>query len=144
MENRKWLRHDIPSWVEADDYWFVTLCCIERRRNSLATELVHKAIRESLLIYQDQGRLRVLEAVTMPDHLHLIAQFNAAHGMRGTVSNLKRYLARTHGIRWQEGFFDHRIRSHKAMRETLDYVRMNPVRAGLAKRPEDWPHRWSR
>jgi len=144
MGNRKWLRHDIPSWVEADDYWFITFRCVERGRNSLATGPAHEAIRESLLTYQGQGRLRVLEAVTMPDHLHLVAQFNLAQGMRGTVSNLKRYLSRTQGIRWQEGFFDHRIRSDKLLRETVDYARMNPVRAGLAKRPEDWPYRWSR
>jgi putative transposase len=97
---------------------------------------------EALQTHQAQGNLRLKVLVTMPDHLHFIAQINQAVGIRGPIGNIKRYLARRHSILWQRGFFDHRIRSDKLLRRTEHYVRMNPVRAGLVKNPEDWPYRW--
>jgi hypothetical protein len=39
---------------------------------------------------------------------------------------------------WQEGFFDHLLRSSESYGEKWEYVRMNPVRAGLCRQPEDW------
>jgi len=41
---------------------------------------------------------------------------------------------------WQEGFFDHLIRHDESHSEKWEYVRQNPVRAGLVKQPQDW--RW--
>ena len=41
---------------------------------------------------------------------------------------------------WQDGFFDHLLRSGESYAEKWNYVRMNPVRAGLVARPEDWPY----
>lgn len=43
------------------------------------------------------------------------------------------------GRAWQDGFFDHLLRSGESYSEKWNYVRMNPVRAGLVERPEDWP-----
>ena len=43
------------------------------------------------------------------------------------------------GRAWQDGFFDHLLRSGESYSEKWNYVRMNPVRARLVERPEDWP-----
>ncbi len=142
MPDRKWLRHKIPTWVEPGADWFVTLCCRHRGINSLANEAVHRAIIEALRLYESKGHLRVMCAVTMSDHVHIIARFDQARGIAGTIESLKRFLGRKHRIAWQDGFFDHRIRSDKLLRETIDYVRMNPVRAGLVKTADEWPYRW--
>jgi putative transposase len=40
---------------------------------------------------------------------------------------------------WQEGFFDHVLRSGESYAQKWSYVRMNPVRAGLTAAPEEWP-----
>jgi hypothetical protein len=40
---------------------------------------------------------------------------------------------------WQQGFFDHVVRNSESYSEKWEYVRQNPVRAGLCLRPEDWP-----
>jgi REP element-mobilizing transposase RayT len=37
-------------------------------------------------------------------------------------------------------FFDHIVRNQQDFEETLEYIRMNPVRRGLVKNPEDWPY----
>ena len=41
---------------------------------------------------------------------------------------------------WQLEFFDHVLRSAKSYSEKWDYVRENPVRAGLAVAAEHWPY----
>jgi putative transposase len=41
---------------------------------------------------------------------------------------------------WQEGFFDHLLRSQESYSQKWDYVRMNSVRAGLSGTPEAWPY----
>jgi putative transposase len=41
---------------------------------------------------------------------------------------------------WQEGFFDHVLRSSESYAQKWEYVRMNPVRAGLCAATEDWPY----
>jgi hypothetical protein len=38
-----------------------------------------------------------------------------------------------------EGFFDHLIRSSESYAEKWEYVRENPVRAGLVTSADDWP-----
>lgn len=42
---------------------------------------------------------------------------------------------------WQPSFYDFNIYSDKKLNEKLNYIHLNPVRAGLCTEPEDWP--WS-
>jgi len=41
---------------------------------------------------------------------------------------------------WQAKFFDHVIRNDKDLRENLDYIAMNPVRAGYVTQPCFYPY----
>jgi hypothetical protein len=41
---------------------------------------------------------------------------------------------------WQPAFFDHILRSDESYGEKWNYVRENPVRAGLVKSSVDWPY----
>lgn len=85
--------------------------------------------------------------VLMPDHLHLFAAFTEdAISLSAWVQSLKVKLAqalRAHGRGapyWQKDFFDHVLRSAESYAEKWEYVRQNPVRAGLVERAEDWPY----
>jgi len=40
---------------------------------------------------------------------------------------------------WQRGFFHHVIRNTESYAQKWEYVRENPVRAGLVERAEQWP-----
>ncbi len=40
---------------------------------------------------------------------------------------------------WQARFFDHLLRTPESHSEKWEYIRNNPVRAGLVKQPDDWP-----
>ena len=41
---------------------------------------------------------------------------------------------------WQAGFFDHLLRSSESYAEKWEYVRQNPVRAGLVAHWDDWSY----
>ncbi len=43
------------------------------------------------------------------------------------------------GAVWQEEFFDHVLRSTESYSQKWDYVKKNPVRAGLVANASDWP-----
>ena len=48
---------------------------------------------------------------------------------------------RESALLWQPRFFGRAVRTMKEYYEKVEYIHLNPVRAGLAKRAEDWP--WS-
>jgi putative transposase len=39
---------------------------------------------------------------------------------------------------WQSNFFDHVLRSSDSYSEKWEYVRNNPVQAGLVEHPDNW------
>ena len=45
------------------------------------------------------------------------------------------------GVLLQGRFFDRALRTVKEYNEKVEYIHLNPVTAGLVKRPEDW--KWS-
>ena len=70
----------------------------------------------------------------------MIVSFNREHRSIGeVVSAWKRYTATKYKITWQQGFFEHRLRRYEGAREKADYILQNPVRAGLARGPQEWP-----
>ena len=82
--------------------------------------------------------------VVMPDHLHLFA---APHDLRFTVEQWLQYWksqfskAHSHEAwRWQAHAFHRRLRREESYTEKWNYVRENPVRAGLVTDPETWPY----
>jgi hypothetical protein len=89
--------------------------------------------------YEGVGRWFLWLMLIMPDHVHLIATFDLSRGIRSTVAGWKRFHAGRSNIRWQPGFFEHRLRNDAEFVEKAHYVRMNPVRKGLVASPEAWP-----
>ncbi len=78
----------------------------------------------------------------MPDHLHALVSFPQHTEMGAVIAEWKKFAARSWNLRWQEGFFDHRLRSDESARQKEEYIRQNPVRAGVVDKPEDWPYVW--
>jgi len=83
--------------------------------------------------------------VIMPDHLHLFVALPNDLDLGRWVGTLKRTLARalprSHSLDpiWQRGFFDHVLRSDESYAQKWQYVRENPIRAGLVSNAGDWP-----
>lgn len=43
------------------------------------------------------------------------------------------------GTLWQTDFWDTQLRHHERYEVKWEYVRQNPVRAGLVKQADEWP-----
>ena len=142
LPDRKTLPHGLPSWVNPHDRWFITICCRRPCTTPLTNDEVSATIRASFAHLQKTGRLYLRLCTLMPDHLHVIASWNHQYAMRHEVAQLKKWWARELGIQWQRDFFDHRLRSEAEFEAKAHYVRMNPVRAGLVSRPEEWRYTW--
>jgi len=80
--------------------------------------------------------------VIMPDHIHLFVRAGRGFTLSSWIGGLKRALSVTleSPKLWQPGFFDHILRGDESYGEKWNYVRENPVRAGLVKSSGDWPY----
>lgn len=83
----------------------------------------------------------------MPDHLHLfVAHDDEIICLSNWMKSLKNSVSKTlreqrePSPHWQKGFFDQVMRGGESYSQKWDYVRNNPVRAGLVARHEDWPY----
>ncbi len=128
--------------------YFVT-ACTHGRRDLLANPQAHAAFQSFCQRASSQG-VAVGSYVLMPDHFHLFVKFApGALALSAWIKSLKNSLSKTFSAaghlppHWQKGFFDHIMRSAGSYSEKWHYVHANPVRAGLAKQPEDWPYRGS-
>ena len=123
--------------------YFVT-CCTHRRRKILAYKRTHSAFIEFARRASDFN-ITVGRYVIMPDHVHLFVCGDDQFHLGRWISALKQALTRANdwsnsGQIWQEGFFDHILRSDESMSEKWEYIVQNPVRAALVKQQEDWPY----
>jgi putative transposase len=136
---RRRLPHVLPPWVSSDSRYSLTLCTAPRRRDQLCNPAVAGVLKESLGAYQDMGRLRLHVLVLMPDHLHLLATIPPTTNIQRTIVNWKRFVSRNVAVRWQQDFFEHRLRSDEHFGAKRQYLRQNPVRAGLVQDADEWP-----
>jgi putative transposase len=125
-------------------FYFVTFNTHERLR-LLARSEIHDVFR-SFCARAHERDVAVGRYVIMPDHIHLFVALpptgiTLSRWIKSLRSVLGKELLRLgfQKPRWQEGFFDHLLRSSESYGEKWEYVRMNPVRAGLCSEPEDWP-----
>ena len=124
--------------------FFVTVCTLHRR-NIPSLEAAHDALLSYGLRGTQQFNVALGRYVIMPDHLHLFVRGDASFVLATWVKGLKRAILKGSSTKpqasfWQPGFFDHLLRSDESYAQKWEYVRQNPVRAGLVKLAEDWPY----
>jgi REP element-mobilizing transposase RayT len=142
MPHRRHLYHVAPSWVGSGEAYFITICCASRHENQLATKETFAVLAKALEHYIAAGKIWAHLFLAMPDHLHALFSFPPAERMDAVIRSWKRFVAKEAGVKWQHGFFDHRLRRNESFQEKARYVRMNPVRAGLVEQPEMWTYVW--
>jgi hypothetical protein len=137
------LRHEAPHWVRDDAVFHIRIrCAPEQGTPLIAPELAHPLL-DSVGYYEAKGRWWVDLFLLMPDHLHALLAFGPDQSMSELIRDWKRYHARAHGVRWQDGYFDHRLRDHDGQwRDKHHYILRNPVVKGLCAAPEDWPWKY--
>jgi putative transposase len=126
-----WTVRDGPTVV------FITACTAQRT-GWLATDRVHAVFLEAL---RSADSWKVGRYVLMPDHLHLLCAPARTISLSRWVNYWKWLISRSHEeARWQDNFWDHRVRSRESFEKFDRYIRDNPVRAGLVSLSELWPY----
>ena len=103
----------------------------------------------------DNGKTLQMHAVViMRDHVHLL--FTALRdtdgwtfslpeilrAIKGSSARSINKLSRRTGPVWQDESFDHVLRGEESLSETIEYIRQNPARKGLVRKPEDYQWLW--
>jgi putative transposase len=120
--------------------YFVTFNT-DRRQKLLANARVHSRLIELAKLGEQRG-IALGRYVIMPDHVHLFVRGGIDFVLIQWTRMLKRRLSKAISAsapHWQKGFFDHLIRHSESYLEKWEYVRQNPVRAGLVNDPDKWP-----
>ena len=155
-------RRRLPHLQKADADLFITFCTGGRRvLVGEARDLVMaQCLREGgILPFEAEAasakllpRVHLHAVVVMPDHTHLLLKpLRDANGwpfplvdilqcFKGATAHRINKLLHTSGPVWEEESFDHVLRSDEGRKSKCEYIRQNPVAAGLVRRPEDY--RW--
>ncbi len=145
MSEKPFLRRLDTVWVERPIYFITT--CTDKRRKILAAAEVHEILVEVWREAQMRYRWSVGRYVVMPDHVHFFCASEAdGTSLSMFVGKWKewtaKYGARRLGLAsrlWLTRFFDHVLRTAESYSAKWEYVRENPVRAGLVQHADDWP-----
>lgn len=109
---------------------------------------VASVVQSSILRGADElHHYQLLGYVVMPNHVHLLIEPRLSleritRGLKGaSARDANRILKRPGLAFWQNESFDHWVRTPAEGEKICRYIENNPVKAGLATRPENWP--WS-
>ena len=122
---------------------------------------------DSMNYYRHKLHFLLMGYVIMPDHLHFLVWPQGTSDLSGIMRDYKKFTA-TRVIRqveveqrtdwmaaikeagettgrsehklWQDDYFDTLVFSPRVLREKLNYIHRNPVRAGLVESPEQYPY----
>ena len=146
MPQRQHLQRLTRIWAKNPIY-FLTVCTAQRRmvlRTQHAANILVSAWHSASDLYG----WAVGRYVVMPDHVHFFAQpWSDAKSLSDFMRDWKKWTARRLADAaiasppiWQAEFFDHVLRSANSYSEKWEYVRENPVRAGLVAEADQWPY----
>jgi putative transposase len=140
---------------------------IYRRLPILRSPSFVLSILDSLNYYRYLYICKLLGYVIMPDHIHLLIWPQEAQVITDLMRDFKRFTlgritrqARVEGKVewprsferagseteraqfkvWQDSFWEQCIYTEDFLRQKLNYIHLNPVRAGLMKNPADYPY----
>ena len=152
------------SYTGNNNFHYVTFIC-HGRRKLLITPAEKQIVTSVLDGLVRSGDLYVSGFVIMPDHVHAILSFRDDHDLPATMKTRKRlsshylkahyekhkpeYLDYLKVMRngreltpfWHRRYYDFNIELLEKLREKLDYMHHNPVRARLVETATDY--KWS-
>ncbi len=130
----------------AEHAYFVTT--VTKGRRPVFSDLYHaRCVVQEMRRLQAEAALSSLAWVLMPDHLHWLFQLRDGWELAEVMKRLKARTAReinrregSAGTLWQRAYYDHGLRENEDPLGIARYIVANPLRAGLVKRIEDYPH----
>jgi putative transposase len=137
------LHHSVPYWVDPGALFHIRIAVDrEKDQRPLTDPALAQTILDSAKFYEARMRWHITLFLFMPDHLHALLAFPRDKSMSEVIRDWKRFHARANHVTWQKGYFDHRLRADERgtqFSSKMNYIRQNPMAAGLCARAEDWP-----
>ena len=113
-------------------------------RDPRIAQIVVEALR-----HFDGERYVLVAYCIMPNHVHVIVELaegwslsDIMHSWRSFSANKANRILNRTGQFWMAEYFDRYIRDENHFTNALEYLLMNPVRAGLATEVGQWPWTW--
>ena len=126
--------------------YFVTTKAFQNRALFRVAKIA-ETVLEALQHYRQRGEYLLHEYVVMPDYLHVMITPSSTNSLEKAMQFIKGgssyRLNHQRGQKinlWNAGFHDWTIRNTADWNEKAQYIRENPVKAGLVERPKDWPY----
>jgi putative transposase len=134
--------------------WFFTHNLLERRHTLFVDHI--GALRRAFELTQKKYPFEIVAIVVLPNHLHAVwalplddtdfsirwrlikTQFVKSLPKREWRSVVRK-MRGERGI-WQRRFWEHLIRDDTDYARHVEYCHINPVKQGLVRRVQDWPH----
>ena len=143
MHRRKNVRLRQSSYL-GRRFYFVTLCCHQRREIFTHPDRC-RWLLDCLRDVAVSRSFNIHAYCIMPDHIHLLAQglkpssdfLNFVKAFK--IKTSREFANQTNEQLWQKNFYDHIVRPNESAESVAWYIWLNPVRAGLAAHPKDYP-----
>jgi putative transposase len=144
------IRHRyLPHWQLAGSTYFIAF----RLKSGIMADDERRIVLNAINYFHNE-RYLITSAVVMPDHVHLIlkpiiSKNNIEYSLSKILQGIKGFTARiinksrgNRGALWQDESFDRIIRDYDEYLEKWNYIRGNPVKAGLCSSPENYEFLW--
>jgi len=150
--------HYHRNYVKGGTYFFTVVTYMRR---PILDKIAISLLEQELKACNSFKPFGVEAMVILPDHLHCIwtlPPMDYDYSSRWRIiktSFTKEYISRVGGALaqptlsmqmkgergiWQRRFWEHTIRDERGYQLHFDYIHYNPVKHGLVKAPQDWPH----
>lgn len=143
-------QRDLPHWELDGSIYFITFNTWEKLELTIEARQV---VLNTCQFFNNQ-RYQIFALVVMPDHVHMLIQpwlrsENEFWSLSSIMNSIKSYSAKQiskaikHiGTVWQSERYDRIIRNDQELQDTWEYIRQNPIKAGLSVTPEEYPFFW--
>ncbi len=132
--------------VLSDRYFFITCRVLPRRE--MLTESEFAGFAQVVGERGAEHKFLLTAWVCLPDHWHAIFYPPYPLSISGVMEAIKdgatkriNRQRREFGTLFQPRFFDRALRTVREYHEKIEYIHLNPVKAGLVSHPTNWP--WS-
>ena len=138
---------NLPHWELEGAVYFITFNTWEKLElTPAARQVVLNACK-----FFDRQRYQIFCLVVMPDHVHMLMQpleksdnkfwslSSILHSMKSYSSKQIPKVMKHIGTVWQDERHDHIVRDEREFQVFWEYIRQNPVKAGLSLTPEEYP-----
>ena len=139
-------RYPAKGVVLSSDMPLILWCTVRASERGVKWVTQQRVLEALMEIWQDEAtKWLVGDFVLMPDHVHFfccpmrISDGVSVERWTGFWKDRLSKRLREPDWRWQDGLFHTRLRSDEHYRDRLEYLRENPVKAGLVESWEDWP-----